>query len=270
MQKAVKEAKAHTSWIHPSAAYDDAVVHFVEGALNGRASQAFLRLFVPFVSRVARAGAVNSLSQLVLKIASPGVPDFYQGTELWDLSLVDPDNRRPVDYDTRERWLAEAIAWIDEADPDRRAATLAALLDGWTDGRIKLFLTAAGLRLRRRRRGLFVQGSYVPLDTTGAHGGNLVAFARRHGPAVAIAVVPRLGSRLFGAQAPRPPAADAWQDTAIDIPAPLDTVTFTHAWTGETIVCERDGNRAWLRASDLFRHVPAALLVAGPEEAHSS
>ncbi len=270
MQKAVKEAKVHTSWIHPSPAYDDAVVAFVEGALSGRASRAFLRLFVPFASRVARAGAVNSLSQLVLKIASPGVPDFYQGTELWDLSLVDPDNRRAVDYDTRERWLADALAWIEDADPGRRAATLASLLDGWTDGRIKLFLTAAGLRLRRRYRSLFIKGSYTPLDVSGVHGRHLVAFARRHGSAVAIAVVPRLVSRIFGAQAPRPPAADVWQDTTIDIPAPLDTATFTHAWTGDTIVCERDGSRAWLRASDLFRHVPAALLVAGPEEAHSS
>jgi (1->4)-alpha-D-glucan 1-alpha-D-glucosylmutase len=270
MQKAVKEAKVHTSWIHPSTDYDEAVVAFVEGALAGRASKAFLRLFVPFASRIARTGAVNSLAQLVLKIASPGVPDFYQGTELWDLSLVDPDNRRPVDFDTRSRWLDDAIAWLEDDRPEQRIEMLSTLLDSWTDGRIKLFLTAAGLRLRRRHRALFLEGSYIPLDVTGTHARHIVAFGRRHGSSVALAVVPRLTHRLFGGHAPRPPAAEVWQDTVIEVPAPISDATFTHVLTGETLTCERDGSRAWLRAADLLRHIPAALAVAGHEEAHSS
>src|SRR5262249_21679916 len=112
MQKAIKEAKTHTSWISQSNAYEDSVSRFVETTLTGSAGQRFLASFVPFVRPVARAGMVNSLAQLVLKIASPGVPDFYQGTETWQLDLADPDNRRPVDFHAREGMLNDLMPWI--------------------------------------------------------------------------------------------------------------------------------------------------------------
>src|SRR5690606_13113965 len=123
-----------------------------ERALTGRNAGAFLRLFLPFVHRISRLGAVNSLSQLLLKVASPGVPDFYNGTELWDLSLVDPDNRRPVDFAIREAWLTETLAWLQAADPARRIDRWTSLLTEWADGRVKLAATAALLRFRRDHR----------------------------------------------------------------------------------------------------------------------
>src|SRR5690606_24840473 len=129
--------------------YETALTTFVERALTGRNSRPFLRLFVPFAHRVSRLGAVNSLSQLLLKVASPGVPDFFNGTELWDLSLVDPDNRRPVDFSARETWLNEMLAWLQHPDPARRVERWKDLLDQWTDGRVKLAMTTALLRTRR-------------------------------------------------------------------------------------------------------------------------
>jgi (1->4)-alpha-D-glucan 1-alpha-D-glucosylmutase len=269
MQKAVKEAKVHTSWIHPSAEYDQAVSSFVEGALVGRHAHRFARLFQPFAARIARLGAVNALSQLVLKVASPGVPDFYQGTETWDLSLVDPDNRRVVDFDTRERWLAEALTWLDEAVP-ARVATLADLLTGWTDGRIKVYLTTAALRLRREFRDLFLYGEYIPLEVRGERAAHVVALARRGPSGVAVAVVPRLVHAVFGGQAPAPPPAEAWRDTVVDLPAPLASTVFTHLFTGESCVCTHDEDRAMLRISDVLRHAPVALLISRPKETPTS
>jgi (1->4)-alpha-D-glucan 1-alpha-D-glucosylmutase len=270
LQKAVKEAKVHTSWIHPSADYDRAVSAFVDGALTGRAARGFLRLFQPFAARIARLGAVNSLSQLVLKVASPGVPDFYQGTELWDLSLVDPDNRRPVDFDVRERWLADALAWLDDATPARRIAGLTERLADCTDGRVKLCLTAAALQLRRNFRDLFLHGEYIPLEARGPRAAHVVGLARRHRSAVAIAVVPRLVHATFGAQAPLPPPAEVWRDTVIDLPAPLASAISTDVFTGETHRGGDDGGRTVLRVADLFRHAPVALLIAVPGEAPRS
>jgi (1->4)-alpha-D-glucan 1-alpha-D-glucosylmutase len=270
MQKAVKEAKVHTSWIHPSAGYDRAVSTFVEGALAGRAARGFLRLFLPFAERISRLGAVNSLSQLVLKVASPGVPDFYQGTELWDLALVDPDNRRAVDFDTRERWLGEAAAWLDETTPAGRIAALTDRLAGWTDGRVKLYLTAAALRLRREHRDLFLHGEYIPLEARGDRAAHVVALARRHPSGVAVAVVPRLVHATFGARAPLPPPAEVWRDTVIDLPGPLASAAYAHVFTGETHSCDNEGGRPALRVGDLFRHAPVALLIAVPREAPTS
>jgi (1->4)-alpha-D-glucan 1-alpha-D-glucosylmutase len=269
MQKAAKEAKVHTSWIHPSAEYDQAISDFVEGALTGRAARGFLRLFQPFAARLARLGAVNSLSQLVLKVAAPGVPDFYQGTELWDLSLVDPDNRRAIDFDMRQRCLADATAWLDDTAAGR-IATLADLLAGWTDGRIKLFLTAAALRLRREFRDLFLHGEYIPLEARGERAAHVVGLARRHPSGVAIAVVPRLVHATFGAQAPTPPPADAWRETVVDLPAPLAPGPFIHVFTGESFTCDNGGGQTGLRVADLLRHAPVALLIAAPKEAPTS
>jgi (1->4)-alpha-D-glucan 1-alpha-D-glucosylmutase len=177
-EKAAREAKVHTSWIVPNGAYEEALLAFADGILS---HDAFCREFTRFQKRLAFYGAINALSQVVLKATSPGVPDFYQGTELWDLSLVDPDNRRPVDYAHRAALLRRV-----------KAASPAALLRGWQDGRVKLFLTAKLLELRARLPELFRDGAYEPLDA----GPHLCAFVRRHeGDAVAVAV-PRFVSRL--------------------------------------------------------------------------
>src|SRR5204862_8362750 len=167
-------------------AYDEALVTFVERSLGGSTAGDFLASFRPLQARVARAGMVNSLAQLVLKLASPGVPDFYQGTELWDLNLVDPDNRRPVDYEKRRQLLA---GLMDHATPEE-------LLDTRRNGAVKLFVMRRALETRARLRSVFEHGDYVPLETTGTRRDCVFAFARRDGAATAVACVPRLIATL--------------------------------------------------------------------------
>ena len=154
MEKALHEAKVNSSWIEPNEGWDNAVKDFVASVLKRRR---FLRSFEPLAERLAELGAINALSQTVLRLTVPGVPDIYQGTELWDLSLVDPDNRRPVDYDLREKLLDEL-----QANPP----TPEDLLENWRDGRIKLFVIQHLLRLRRSYPDLFQQGGYTPLIPT--------------------------------------------------------------------------------------------------------
>ena len=137
-----------------------------------------------------------------MKLTAPGVPDIYQGNEIWDFSLVDPDNRRPVDYDLRRQMLET----LEQATPEE-------LLQNWTDGRIKLFLTHKLLRFRREHQDLFLKGNYVPLGVTGAHAESCVAFAREHEGAWLIVIAPRLSARVGF-----PPIGDLWQDTAIELP----------------------------------------------------
>ena len=172
MHKSIKEAKVHTTWINENRAYDAATARFVERSLTGAGGARFLPLLLPLTQRVARLGIVNSLAQVALKLTSPGVPDFYQGTELWDLSLVDPDNRRPVDFEHRARLLhgledlLGPLPIHETTDSTDHAARVAELLAAWPDGRVKLFLTACGLRLRRSDPDLF-------------HAGNVCAARRR-------------------------------------------------------------------------------------------
>jgi (1->4)-alpha-D-glucan 1-alpha-D-glucosylmutase len=268
MLKAVREAKVHSSWVHPSPAYDEAVGAFVDRVLAGPASRAFLRLFLPFAARIARLGAVNALSQLVLKIASPGVPDFYQGSELWDLALVDPDNRRPVDFEARAAMLAGLEPWLDEACPlDARVAGVTSLLAAWEDGRIKLYVTAAGLRLRRRDPNLFLAAPYLPLTPDGELAAHVVAFARTTPTRALVTIAPRLVTTLFGSPAPLPPGPEAWRDLAVPLPDELAHFRYRHVLTGEPIPVRRTNGRAALAVADALRVVPAALVLGTPVEA---
>lgn len=180
--KAAREAKLRTSWVAPDDAYEKALSAFVVKTL---ADRAFLRTFLPFARRAAALGAAQSLAQLALKCVTPGVADFYQGAELWDLSFVDPDNRRPVDFDLRRRLLRE----VDARTPGTAAAEL---LASWPDGRVKLYVTARLLRLRRERAALFAEGAYVPLEVEGDPEERFFAFARELGGERVVAVVPRL------------------------------------------------------------------------------
>ena len=204
MQKAIKEAKTHTSWFNQGGAYEDAVARFVETTLSGTAAKRFLKSFVPFARRVSVGGAVNSLAQLVLKIAAPGVPDFYQGTEFWQLDMADPDNRRPVDYQAREATLAALMTWIHRVeDPSAQVAAecgcdpeaeafVSDMLAHWPDARIKMFVMSCGLRLRRRLRDVFISGAYTPLRAEGSESSRLVAFVRALEGKSVVAIVPRL------------------------------------------------------------------------------
>jgi (1->4)-alpha-D-glucan 1-alpha-D-glucosylmutase len=263
MAKATREAKVHTSWIAANEGYDQAVARFVEEALAGPRAREFLARFVPFQRRVAHAGMINSLAQLVLKIASPGVPDFYQGTELWDLSLVDPDNRRPVDYGHRAAMLAELEPWLDESAPKppaEQAAAVADWLANWPDGRIKLFVTACGLRLRRSAPDLFLSGAYVPLAVEGDRADHAVAFARRRGDEWVVAVVPRLVAPLSASKSALPVGAGAWGDTKVRLPPECAAAVLRNAFTREPVPATPGAEGSAVRMADALSVCPVALL----------
>jgi (1->4)-alpha-D-glucan 1-alpha-D-glucosylmutase len=215
MSKAMKEAKANTSWTNPSEDWESAVDRFVSAMLDRQTSRDFLEDFERFHAPLAISGMHNALAQLLLKIASPGMPDFYQGTELWDFSLVDPDNRRPVDFELRGKLLAEL-----KSDAQRDPAALSkSLVDTWRDGRIKLYVTYRGLNYRRQHTDLFQLGDYVPLEAHGAAADHVCAFARVRDADVAVVIVPRLVLPLQSAGRSIW-SAEIWGDTAIALPWP--------------------------------------------------
>jgi (1->4)-alpha-D-glucan 1-alpha-D-glucosylmutase len=266
MLKAVREAKVHTSWVSPNTAYDAATSAFVERTLTGPTADRFLPALMPLLGRVAQLGMINSLAQLVLKATSPGVPDFYQGTELWDLALVDPDNRRTVDYRRRVELLdqvegaLEAAASPPPADGTGAAGTVRQWLDTWPDGRIKLYVTACALRLRRAHPGVFLRGTYEPLRTHLTVGADIVGFARRWEGRTAMAVVPRLAAGLVAPGGPGPIGVEAWQASRVLLDRELAGCCVLNRLTGETLrPVERDGD-VWLPASDIFRTLPVAIL----------
>jgi (1->4)-alpha-D-glucan 1-alpha-D-glucosylmutase len=260
MIKAVKEAKLHTSWLTPNQGYEAAVTTFVEAALT---DPQFLESFLPFQARVAVSGMINSLAQVTLKIGSPGVPDVYQGTELWDLSLVDPDNRRLVDFERRRQMLADVDRLFAQG-PARRAAALVERLAAWHDGSVKLVVTAAGLRLRRRLPDLFLSGAYVPLVTEVTVSASLVAFARIHGNAVALFVAPRFTASLIDDQHPLPVGGERWKTSRILLPPELAGRSFRHELTGAEITPVVTDSQAWIFAGQLFDALPVAILTAIP------
>ncbi len=256
MTKAVHEAKVNLSWISTDPAYVEALQHFVERILTpGTRSRpnSFLGQLQAFVPTVAFFGALNSLAQRLLMIGSPGNPDVYQGMELWDFSLADPDNRRPVDFALRQRLLAE----VDRRAEGGNLTTLCAeLLANFQDGRIKMWTTMQALRLRRERHELFHRGSYTPLAATGAKGGHVVAFAREHGGQFVVVAVPRLSLTLAGGAA-RAPLGELWEDTEIPVPA-NGSRSLENIFTGESL--ELSPTRT-LSCREVFGHFPVALLV---------
>jgi len=256
MQKAVREAKVHTSWIDEDQAYGQAVARFVERVLGGQTSRKFLRSFVPFQRRVARAGMVNSLAQLTLKLTAPGVTDIYQGNELWDLSLVDPDNRRDVDFGARRALLAALMPTIEAiAQGEDRTADVGALLEQWTDGRIKMFITAAGLRFRRNHPDLMRGGAYVPLVPDGPASEHIVAFARDDASGTLLVMVPRAVA-FPGAEGQAP----GWESTRIQLPDGFGARRYRDVITGAVIESADGSGPSAIEAGEAFRSSPVALL----------
>ncbi len=251
--KALREAKVNTSWLTPDEEYEGAVLSFVGGLLDYR--RPFLNSFRGFQQRIAEVGMVNGLSQLVIKCTAPGVPDFYQGTELWDLAFVDPDNRRRVDYHARAA-LIDALRTTGTS-----AGHAAALVEGRRSGHIKLFTMMRALEVRRMLQGLFAEGDYVPLTLTGSQAPHAFAFARIRGADAAITCVPRLVCSLPGWGAAPLPSPGAWSDTLLEVPPGLPGCRFINAFTDEPVPVHRDGGRAVLRPGDLFARFPVALLV---------
>ncbi len=265
MAKATREAKVNTSWVNPDPGYDDAVGTFVAALLDDSPQNRFLPELTAFVGRIARAGLVNGLAQAVLKLLSPGVPDIYQGTECWDFSLVDPDNRRPVDYDMRVRALREIRAGMAvEGGAAKLAAELAGRL---ADPRTKLFVVHGALETRRQAPELFEEGAYLPLGAEGARAAHVLGFAR-HRPRggepfdTALVAAPRLTTRLVRSADGLPVGPDVWGDTFLPLPAEVEAQVFVNRLTGERVSAEQRGGRAGFPMAVLLAQFPVALLVS--------
>ncbi|MGE3773243.1 MAG: malto-oligosyltrehalose synthase [Gammaproteobacteria bacterium] len=246
MRKAAREAKTATSWMNVDQAYEDALGAFVDGLLGRRDGNLFLDDFLPLQRRVATLGSLNGLAQTLLKLSAPGVPDLYRGTEIDDFSLVDPDNRRPVDYAGLAA-LLEACATRPPGPPPEGLNA-------------KLCLTQSLLRLRRRQPALFRDGDYLPLATRGEHADRLLAYARRHAGARLVIVVPRLLHALV-AEGAHGPAPAIWGDTAVLLD-PASPLEYEDAITRLPVRAARDASGLHLRAAELFAQFPVAALWA--------
>jgi (1->4)-alpha-D-glucan 1-alpha-D-glucosylmutase len=251
--KAAKEAKVLTSWLSPLPDTEAALLSFVDAILEPSVTNHFLTDFLAFEKQIAFYGALNALSQVLLKIVSPGVPDFYQGTELWDLSMVDPDNRRPVDFVERQVLLDR----LREAEHRDWHALLRGLLQSWRDGRVKLYVTHKTLHARHAHRHTFLQGQYTSLMATGAKRDHVVALARHHGDTWIIAVAPRLLSRLCEVDA-FPLGERVWEAGEIILPHDAPR-RWSNVFTGESL--EVTSAASGLRLADLLLRFPLALLI---------
>jgi (1->4)-alpha-D-glucan 1-alpha-D-glucosylmutase len=259
MAKAIREAKVHTSWIRQNAEYGRGVDQFVRGSLGGQTAKRFLIWFVPFQRRVARIGMINALAQLVLKLTSPGVPDFYQGSELWDFSLVDPDNRQPVDFATRQTLLDSLLPMVARLEAGSVVASeVDGLIEGWPDGRLKLFITTCGLRFRRAHGDLMLQGDYQPLVVEGASAEYLVAFARHDDSGTLVTVVPRLIMSVSRDFSSLPRGPRTWRDTRLLLPPWARHPCYRHVLTGETV----PAGEGHLPVAEILHTCPVGLLWA--------
>jgi len=237
MAKALKEAKLNTSWIQPNENWDDAMREFVARILEPGPRNKFLPIFLPVAAEIARLGAINSLAQTAIKLTTPGVPDIYQGTEIWDDSLVDPDNRRPIDYARRREMLAQ----IEKVSANE-------LMQCWPNGRIKMRLTQRLLHLRRENPELFREGNYESLNFGGELAECAIGFARRHGDRAIIVIVPRLSSQVGF-----PPVGDRWQDTHVLLSSQLTGL--------RDVFCDRElrVKNSQLRLTEAMSQLPFAV-----------
>jgi len=252
--KAVREAKTYSDWINPNEPHEAALLRFVDAVFQEPEAGPFRRDFARVQERVAFHGALNSLSQVLLKITAPGVPDFYQGTELWNLRLVDPDNRRPVDFRRRIGMLEELRKRATDSLPE----LLREILAGWKDGRVKLYLTDKALAFRKANAQMFLDGDYLPLAVVGSRQANVCAFARKRNGAMSITVAPRWTTQLGRGKLPLGKAV--WHDDFVLLPKTAP-VQWRNALTGERLkasISEDGERRLYLR--NILRRFPVALL----------
>lgn len=255
MLKSVREAKVQTAWLRPDTAYEEGFLTFVEKVLEPSKSNQFLKEFLPFQKRIASYGVFNSLSQILLKYTVPGVPDTYQGTELWDLSMVDPDNRRPVNYEQR-------IAILKNLKKQVKIDNLKLineLLSTKEDGRIKLFITYKLLQARQQKVELFQKGNYLPLEVVGQFKNHIVAFARSFNNQIALTVAPRLLTNLIEPES-YPCGEEVWGDTYLQLPQQLKS-TWQDVFTKQKISSSKSGTIA---ISQILQKSPVALLLNTP------
>lgn len=254
LTKAAREAKLFTSWSEVDEVYESALHRFVDTLFESPESTDFQDDFREFQRLISRAGAINSLSQTLLKLTAPGVPDIYQGTELWDYSLVDPDNRRPVEYETRRRLIAQFRAEEPEDWP-----SLATIIEDWTDGRIKLFLTQRALRFRREHTRLFTDGDYVACATEGPLRDHIIAFARRDARDMAVVVASRLSLRFVHNQSGLS-LAGRWDQTCVHLPDDAGE-SLVDAFSGRRLDVTGVNGQRRLMVNDVLSQFPCGLLM---------
>lgn len=260
MNKAAREAKLHTSWIEPNEAYEQGLREFVKRILDPSGTNRFIPEFLEFHHGIAHAGMLNSLSQALLKIVSPGIPDFYQGCELWNFSLVDPDNRRPVDFAAAESML-QSLDSSGEKDPK---LLLKEMVGNLWDARVKLWIVSRALRFRRANSEVFSLGTYIPLRALGGRRSHIVAFARGFGTQLVIAVAGRLFAKL--------PANDqsqddqsVWEGTYLILPRGMAAGVYRDIFTGAAFRPESREGRSVIHMRGVFACCPVALLVKAEE-----
>lgn len=248
--KAVREAKVHTAWLKPDTDYEEAFISFMEEILKASEQNQFLREFIPFQKKVAYYGIFNSLSQTLIKLASPGVPDFYQGTELWDLNFVDPDNRRPVDFEKRRELLRE----IKAKEKENLLSLISELFATKEDGRVKLFLIYRALKARKEKLEVFQKGAYVTISAGERFKEHIVAFARKSGDSWAIVITPRLLTHLVKEGEP-PIGRQVWDNTHIVLPENAPT-----SWK-DAITDQPIRGDTTLPIGEVLSYFPVALLM---------
>jgi len=256
MLKAVREAKENTSWANPSQEYESALTEFVEAVLR---SQEFRRAFVPFERAISHFGMLNGLAQTVIKLTAPGVPDIYQGNELWTFSLVDPDNRRPVNYADRVRVLDEFVRATEKADC--LCGFARKLADDLGEGRNKAYVTWRTLRFRNKNPDLFLRGDYIPLESRGTNAKHVVAFGRKLGDSQVVVVVPRLSARLVRGELRQPVGKSVWRDTKLAVPIPAGGC-LRNVFTGERLSSAEANQRVELDLASVLANFPMAVLEA--------
>jgi len=257
MIKSIREAKIHTAWIKPDSAYEEAVQDFIEGILNPSPENSFFQEFLDFQRKIAYFGVFNSLSQILLKLTMPGVPDLYQGTELWDLNLVDPDNRRPVDFEKRQMFLRDLM----KREKKNVLDSVPEILSEPQDGRVKLFLIYRLLQARRRYHEVFKQGGYIPLEIKGIYNEHILAFMRKYGNIKTISVVPRFLTSLVGIRE-LPLGEDVWKDTAIVVPSD----SFNNKWENTITGSQVKDVEKVLSVAEILKHFPVALLICKEDQ----
>jgi (1->4)-alpha-D-glucan 1-alpha-D-glucosylmutase len=258
--KSAREAKSHTSWIDPNPDFEQAIQSFIHTIFHSRHSARFLADLHRLLRLIAIPGACNSLSQSLLKLTVPGVPDVYQGTELWDFSLVDPDNRRPVDFSLRQASLL-ALQQEWNRSPTNLIPLCRALLRSLHDGRVKLFVIWRTLQLRRLSPTLFARGDYQPITALGRHARHVCAFRRCLRNSEFIVVVPRFTLELTRTGR-LPLGPRVWHDTAIPLPSAQSGSRYRNLFTHECLEPKptRQGHPPQLPLARIFRTFPVALL----------
>jgi (1->4)-alpha-D-glucan 1-alpha-D-glucosylmutase len=249
MTKAMREAKRYSNWSEPNEKYEAGVHDFTEGIFSE--GSGFKETFLPFVKKLSFYGMLYSLCQVVIKIAAPGIPDIYQGNELWDLSMVDPDNRRPVDFEQRKKLLTE----LETASENGMEKVVKSVQENWEDGRIKMFTTWRTLQTRKAFKTLFTEGNYMPLQTSFTEQAQVLAFARQSGNQWCLVAIP-LNVVALSSPGQFPVGASVWKDETIELPENSPT-KWINKFTNEAI-----SGKKTLALKDVFATFPVALLIA--------